>query len=66
MNLIQEMYDEIKRLEEKIGTTQEQCSHPWQSVVLKNKSATGDLYSADEYWKDMHCQLCDMRWTEDQ
>lgn len=56
MNLIQEMYDEIKRLEEKIGTTQEQCSHPWQSVVLKNKSATGDLYSADEY----------MRWTEDQ
>ncbi len=41
------------------------CVHPAHAVQIEHGSNTGNYDpSADSYWTDYKCCLCDKRWTE--
>lgn len=45
---------------------QKECTHPKEGLDETARSNTGNYDpSADCYWVDFHCTLCDKRWSED-
>lgn len=66
MSIVQQLREEIAERQAKISEIQEQCSHPEAAVTKKHGSNTGNYDpSADCYWTDFHCSLCDKRWQLD-
>lgn len=66
MNIIQDLKTQIKVLEDKIKSIQAECSHPKAAVIEKPGASTGNYDpTADCYWVDHHCTLCDKKWTVD-
>ena len=50
---------------ESLEILQSKCTHP--DVTKEYKSNTGNYDpSADRYWINFHCHVCDKKWTEDQ
>lgn len=67
MTIIEELKNKITELQNKISEIQNQCSHPESSLEKEYKGITGNYDpSADSYWIEFHCQLCDKQWMEDQ
>lgn len=66
MSIIKEYREEIVALQTKIAKIQDKCNHPKEATTKKHGSNTGNYDpSADCYWTDFHCKLCDKQWTED-
>jgi len=67
IGLVFKLRDEIRILQNKITSIQEQCSHPKEAVTEKAGASTGHWCPGDDsYWVDKHCHLCDKRWRVDQ
>lgn len=67
MNRVEEIKMQIAKLQGELLTIQGECCHPKLARKSENKSNTGNYDpSADCYWTEHHCTLCDKRWTEDQ
>lgn len=50
-----------------IESLQHGCEHPKEALITVNKSNAGNYDpSNDCYWKEMHCLICDKKWSEDQ
>lgn len=65
--IVLDLQKQIAELTLKIRQIQEECSHPKIAVTKKPGSNTGNYDpSADSYWMDCHCLLCDKTWREDQ
>ena len=42
------------------------CIHPSEYVDVQHKGNTGNFDpSADSYWTEYHCKLCDKKWRKD-
>lgn len=55
-NIIKDSHDEL-------SDHQEFCTH--SDVTKQSGGSTGNYDpSADCYWVDYHCNICDKRWTE--
>lgn len=66
MNKIQELKEQIKLLEKKIDAIQEECNHPISARIQNPGANTGNYDpTADCYWVDNECGLCEKRWTVD-
>lgn len=56
----------IKAAEEELRALQAECSHPKEGLESVAGSNTGNYDpTADCYWINHHCLLCDKRWTEE-
>jgi len=67
MNIVEEIKAKIKELEDQLEEIQDRCSHPAQAILAKNGSNTGNYDpSADSWWTDHHCRLCDKKWRTEQ
>lgn len=62
---IQSLRDQIKELESKITSIQEECSHPKLCLIENNRASTGNWDQVDYYWTEFHCTLCDKKWIRD-
>jgi len=57
---------QIKQANNEITALQGRCDHPFEELEVKHDSNTGNYDpSADCYWTDFHCKLCDKRWSVD-
>jgi len=64
MSIITDLEQQITVLREKIKAIQDKCSHPKECVNEKCGGNTGNYDpTADCYWTDYHCSLCDKKWT---
>jgi hypothetical protein len=62
---IQKLFDQQKRLSEKIKKEQQECLHT--NRQSKPGANTGNYDPHDDcYWIDYHCLDCGKYWTEDQ
>jgi hypothetical protein len=67
MNTIKLIKDQIAMLQGQIEKIQSECSHPKSALRVKPGANTGNYDpTADCYWTDYECGLCEKRWTEDQ
>ncbi len=65
--IIEDLKKEIKVLQDKITSIQEECSHPEAAVTRVAEADTGNWCKADDsYWYVCVCALCEKRWTEPQ
>jgi len=56
---------EIVDCESLIASIQGHCVHPKKTVYKQTGANTGNYDpSADTYWTDYHCRICDKMWTE--
>jgi len=66
MNIIEKLKSQISELYKQVETIQAQCSHPKEAVTKKHSADTGNYDpSADRYWTDFTCDLCQKHWTEE-
>lgn len=62
MNKVDELEEEISKIQFRIKEIQNYCSHPPEAVDQVNHSASG--YSEPtEYWATYTCGLCHKSWT---
>ena len=67
MSIVKKLQNEIKYLQNQIREIQNECSHPESCLVKEYKGNTGNYDpTADCYWINFHCKLCDKKWSEDQ
>lgn len=67
MSIIKDLQDQIEVLQNRIKKIQDECNHPHACVDKKYDGSSGNYDpTADCYWINHHCQLCDKRWTTDQ
>jgi hypothetical protein len=67
MNKVDDINNQISNLYKELKQIQKECSHPKSCLEKEAKSNSGNYDpSADRYWYDFHCTLCDKRWSEDQ
>jgi len=67
MNAIKDRKAKIEQLEKEIREIQAECSHPRTCVNSKSKSNSGNYDpSADSYWVEHECGLCEKQWRTDQ
>jgi hypothetical protein len=67
MSKIQELKSKIDSLQQQIDNIQSECNHPLSARTQVNGGSTGNYDpTADCYWTDNTCGLCEKRWTEDQ
>jgi len=65
--MIAELKKQIAECYAKIAAIQAECNHPKSALKQEYKSNTGNYDpTADCYWIDFHCTLCDKWWSEDQ
>lgn len=65
VGIVGQLKQQIKDLETKIKSIQDQCSHPKEALESKNGGNTGNYDpSNDCYWIDHHCHLCEKKWTD--
>ena len=61
---VNDLMEEMSRVTEKLTAIQDNCSHPY--IEWKYGSNTGNYDpSADAYWTEYHCKLCDKRWQQE-
>lgn len=64
MNKIDEIKNDIIRLQIKLEQIQNECSHPKSALEKEGSARTGNYYPYEEtYWINFHCPLCDKRWA---
>lgn len=64
MSKVDQLRKEIKERMDQIYEIQNECSHPKSCVEKKYGSDTGNWDSSNDcYWVDLHCTLCDKKWT---
>lgn len=67
MSRVNEIKKQIKKLYAELNQIQSECSHPKSYLIKEAKSSTGNYDPNDnQYWYDLHCNLCDKQWSEDQ
>ena len=67
MSKIQELKSKIDSLQQQINNIQTECNHPMSARTTKGGANTGNYDpTADCYWTDHECGLCEKRWTVDQ
>ncbi len=65
MNSVEQLKNEIDKLNKKIALIQSECSHPPSARDSKPGASTGNYDpTADCYWVDHTCGLCQKKWTE--
>ena len=65
MNMIDDLKAQIKVLEAKIEQIQKECVHPMSARTHVSKGSSGNYDpTADCYWTEHTCNLCQKRWTE--
>lgn len=66
MTSIKKLKDSISILQSKIEAKQNKCKHPKKTLTEKTGSDVGNWdRSADSWWIDYHCGVCDKKWTEE-
>jgi hypothetical protein len=67
MSIVEDIKKQIKDLYAKLESIQNECSHPKAALTSVNDGNTGNYDpSADSWWTDHHCTLCDKKWRTDQ
>lgn len=67
MSIIKDLQAEIEKLQDRIEEIQSECNHPHACVDKEYGGNTGNYDpTADCYWIDHHCKLCDKKWTTSQ
>ena len=67
MSRVDDIKKQIKELHAELNQIQTECSHPKSCLTKEAKSNTGNYDPHDDhYWYELHCSLCDKRWSEDQ
>ncbi len=67
MTSVHSLNEEIALLQLKVASIQEECSHPKACLTSTNRSNTGNYDpSADSYWTEHLCGLCEKQWRTDQ
>lgn len=60
---VYKLYNDIEKIKKRISKIQEKCEHPKHSVKSINGSNTGNYDpSADSWWTDHHCSICNKKW----
>lgn len=66
MNKLKSLLEKRGEIDNQISLIQSECNHPKSALDVKHKSDTGNYDpSADSYWTEYECGLCNKRWTED-
>jgi len=64
MNTVQQLQQEIQKLEKQVELIQNQCNHPEAARIKQPGANTGNYDpSADSYWVKHECGLCKKKWT---
>lgn len=67
MTIVAEIKADIAKLQLRLTTIQSECTHPAAALSKIAKGDTGNYDpSADYYWYECHCLLCDKQWREPQ
>lgn len=64
--MVEDLKKQIEKLYDEIEEIQSECSHPKKAVTKKAEGYAGDCGEKGSYWYNMHCKLCDKKWTEPQ
>jgi len=65
MTIVNELQEEARQLYSKIKVIQDECSHPDSCVTYEYGANTGNYDpTADNYWVNFHCKLCDKYWIK--
>lgn len=66
MGIIDKYKQQIKEITEIINRIQDECNHPSIVLTKTHGSNIGNYDpSADCYWTDFRCSLCEKEWTEE-